>query len=146
MINEKPMIWDLSTRAEKEEDVLKQTIFQNVLKYIEMQQPLTAREIALSAMLGRLNIYLKISGMEVEIDLWGTLPERKPQTNYEKLHGLSLGGMADFLLDIPGIDSFIPFCKDKKICTDSNEAGKKIPAYMCRNCMLDWLGTVEEVG
>lgn len=61
------------------------------------------------------------------------------QSNADCIRKMTDEELAAFCMALRFGDGAIPFCKNKKDCTDLLERKKRIPREMCEQCMLDWL-------
>ena len=129
------MLWDMVKLMAKEQEPLREAIYQGIHDYIDGQPRISVRDVYLA---GRMDLFLQLMGMMVvHMEVWKNCPEQK--TNYERIHSMSIEEMTDFLWKFSEIGEVIPFCKQKSICAELEASRKKIPDYMCKNCLREWL-------
>lgn len=62
------------------------------------------------------------------------------QTNYDRIRNMSVDELARFIQCISGdVERYVPFCQNKKVCSDRLDNNEYIPEIECFNCMKYWL-------
>ena len=73
------------------------------------------------------------------------IPERKNQTNADRIRSMSDEEFAELCYQFESLSNELTFCKNKIECENIMDDGKEIPDSMCKKCILEWLQSeVEE--
>ena len=73
------------------------------------------------------------------------IPQRKKQTNADRIHSMNIEETAELLYSFHNLEYKVKFCKNKTECDEILDSGKEIPDDMCKKCLVEWLQSeVEE--
>ena len=75
----------------------------------------------------------------------GAIVEKRKFTNADRIRAMSDEELAELLYSIQSLEDEVKFCKNKDVCADILDDGKKIPDNMCKECLIEWLQSESEV-
>lgn len=87
------------------------------------------------------------------VNAWQPLPKPyQEDQDYRKTMGDRIREMTDEelvdgIMELDGVEvsKKIPFCKEKGPCYEIIDAGELIPEEMCRQCLMEWLQSKEDI-